>query len=68
MPVLDGNVKVTCENCGTSETKQKISRHKLRCSGGTLNCPNCPNLSTTKSRDDSNYHIGRKNTVFQELQ
>ena len=50
MPALDRNVKVTWENCGTSATKYHLSRHKSRCSGGTLYCTQCPNFST-KSRD-----------------
>ena len=56
MSALDRNVKVTCENCGTSVTKQHRSRHKSRCCGGTLYCTQCPNFST-KSRVDLNYHI-----------
>ena len=59
MPALDRNVEDTCGNCGTSVTKQQLSRHKLRCSGGTLYCPNCPNFST-KSRDHINYQIVKK--------
>ena len=62
MPALDRNVKVTCENCGTSVTKKNLSRHKSRCSGGALYCPKCPNFST-KSRDDLNYHIAKKHSV-----
>ena len=62
MPALDRNVKITCGNCGTSVTKQKLSRHKLRCSGGTLFCAKRPNFST-KSRDDLNYHIAKKHTT-----
>ena len=62
MPALDRNVKVTCGNCGTSVTKQKLSRHKSRCSGGTLYCGNCPNFST-KSRDDLKYHIAKKHAT-----
>ena len=64
MPALDRNVKVTCENCGTSVTKQQLFRHKSRCSGGTLYCQKCPNFST-KSRDVLNYHIAKK-TVQQD--
>ena len=56
---LDRNVKVTCENCGTSVTKYNLSRHKLRCSGGTLYCTQCHDFST-KSRDDINYHIAKQ--------
>ena len=59
MPALDRNVKVTCGSCGTSVTKQHLSQHKLRCSGGILQCPNCP-IFSTKSRDDLNYHIAKK--------
>ena len=62
MPALDRNVKVTWGSCGTSVTTQKLSRHKSRCSGGTLNCANCPNFST-KSRDDLNYHIAKKHAT-----
>ena len=61
MPALDRNVKVTCENCGTSVTKHKISRHKSRCSGGTFYCQKCPNFST-KSGNDSNYHFAKKHS------
>ena len=59
MPALDRNVKVTCRNCGTSVKKKHLSRHKLRCTGGTLYCPKSPNLST-ESGDDINYHIAKK--------
>ena len=62
MPVLDRNVKVTCGNCGTSVTKNQLSRHKSRCSGGTLYCPKCPNF-ITKSRDDLNYQIAKKHSA-----
>ena len=62
MPALDRNVKVTCENCGTSVTKMNLSRHKLRCSGGTLFCPKCPNFFT-KSGDDLNYHIAKQHSA-----
>ena len=62
MPALERNVKVTCGNCRTSVTKKNLSRHKLRCSGGTLYCANCPNFST-KSRDDLNYHIAKKHAT-----
>ena len=61
MPALDRNVKVTCENCGTSVTKINLSRHKSRCRGGTLYCLKCPNFST-KSRDDLNYHIAKQHS------
>ena len=62
MPALDRNVEVTCWNCGTSVTNNQLSRHKSRCSGGTLYCPKCPNFFT-KSRDDSNYHIATKHSA-----
>ena len=62
MAALDPNAKVICGNCGTSETKHKISRHKARCSGGTLYCPKYSNFST-KTRDDLNYHIAKKHSV-----
>ena len=62
MPALDRNVKVTCENCGTSVTKYHLSRHKSRCSRGALYCTQCPNFST-KSRDDLNYHIAKQHSA-----
>ena len=62
MAALDQNVKVTCENCGSSVTKNQLSRHKSRCSGGKLYCPKCPNFFT-KSRDDLSYHIAQKHSA-----
>ena len=62
MLALDRNVKVTCEDCGTSVTKKHLSRHKSSCSGGTLYCPKCPNFFT-KSRDDLNYHIAKQHSA-----
>ena len=59
MPASDRNVKVPCENCGTSVTKYHLSRHKSRCSGGALYCTRGPNFPT-KSRDDLNYHIAKQ--------
>ena len=61
MPALDRSVKVTCGNCGTSVTKNHLSRHKSRCSGGTMYCPKCPN-SSTKLRDNLNHHIAKKHS------
>ena len=62
MPALDRNVKYSCENCGTLVTKKNPTRHKSRCSDGTLFCPKCPNFST-KSRDDLNYHIAKHHSA-----
>ena len=62
MPALDRNVKVTCENCGTSVTKKHLSRHKLSCNGGLWSCQKCPNFFTN-SRDDMNYHIAKKHAT-----
>ena len=62
MPALDRNVKVTCENCGTSVTKYHLSRHKSRCSRGALYCTQCTNFST-KSRDDLYYHIAKQHSA-----
>ena len=62
MPALDRNVKHSSENCGTLVTKKTLSRHKSRCSGGTLYCPKCPNFST-KSRDDLIYHIAKQHSA-----
>ena len=61
MPALDRNVKATCGNCGTSVTKNQLSRHKSCCSGGTLYCAKCPNFCT-KSGDGINYHIVQKHS------
>ena len=62
MPALDRNDKVTCGNCGTSVTKQHLSRHKKRCSAGTLYGSKCPNFSTL-SLDDLNYHIVKQHSA-----
>ena len=59
---MDRNVKFSCENCGTLVRKKNLSRHNSRCSDGTLYCPKCPNFST-KSRDDSNYHIAKQHSA-----
>ena len=59
MPALNRNDIFTVGICGTSVRKPHLSRHKSRCSGGTLYCSKCPNFST-KSRDDLNYHIAKK--------
>ena len=62
MPSLNRNAKVTYENCGTQTTKLKLTRHKKRCSVGTLYCTQCPNFST-KSQSDLNYHIAKKHSA-----
>ena len=62
MPALDRNVKYSCENCGTLVTKKNLSRHKSRCSDGTLYCPKCTNFST-KSRDDLIYLFAKQHSV-----
>ena len=62
MPALDRTVNVTCGKCGTSVTKQKLSRRKSRCSVGTLCCPKSPNFST-KLGVDLNYHIAKKQSA-----
>ena len=59
---MDRNDKVTCGNCGTSVTKINLSRHKKRCSAGTLYCSQCPNFSTL-SQDDLNYHFAKQHSV-----
>ena len=59
MPSLIRKGKVSCEHCGTQVTTNKIVRHKMRCSAGTLYCIQCPNFST-KSQSDLNYHIAKK--------
>ena len=62
MPALYRNVRVTCGDCETSGTKYNLSRHKSRCSGGTMYCTQCPNFFA-KSRDDSNYHIAKQHSA-----
>ena len=62
MPALDRNIKVTFGNCGTQVKKINLSRHKKRCSAGTLYCTQCRNLSTL-SRDDLNYHIDKQHSA-----
>ena len=42
--------------------KQKLSRHKSNCSGGTLYCANFLNFFT-KSRDDLNYDFAKKHAT-----
>ena len=62
MPALDQNVNVTCGICGILVTNKNLSRHKSRCSGGTLLCTQCPNFST-KSQNDLNYHTAKKHSA-----
>ena len=62
MPALERNVQVTCGNCGNSVTKYNLSRHKKRCSAGTLYSTQCPNFSTL-SQDDLNYHIAKQHSA-----
>ena len=62
MAALDRNVKVTCGNCGSSVTKQKLSRNKSWCSVGALYCSKCPSFST-KSRNDLDYYIAKKHAT-----
>ena len=62
MPSLIRKQKVTCEMCGTQTTRNKIVRHKKRCSTGTLFCTQGPNFST-KSQNDLNYHIAKKHSA-----
>ena len=59
MPALDRNEKLACDNCGTQVSKNNLTRHKKRCSAGTLYCSQCPNFSA-KSQNDFNYHIAKQ--------
>ena len=61
MPSLNRNEKITCEDCGTQFRKADSSRHKKRCTAGTLYCKQCPNFST-KSKADLNFHIAKKHS------
>ena len=62
MPLLIRKEKITCEKCGTLVTRNKIVRHRKRCSAGTLYCTQCPNFSTL-SQDDLNYHIAKQHSA-----
>ena len=62
MPSLNRNEKVTCEKCGTQTRRLNLTRHKKRCSVGTLYCTQCPNFST-KSQNDSTYIIAKKHSA-----
>ena len=59
---LNGNEKVTCENCGTQTTKLNLARQKKRCSAGTWYSTHCP-IFSTKSQNDLNYHIAKKHST-----
>ena len=59
MPSLIRKVKITCDNCGTQTTKLNLSRHKMRCSAGTLSCTQNPKFYT-KSQNDLSNHIAKK--------
>ena len=60
------HIEVTRGNCGISLTKQNLSRHKLRCSGGTLYRSKCPEVSFN-SRVDLNYHIAKKHSAAPKI-
>ena len=62
MPSLIRKEKYTCETCGTQTTRNNTVRHKKSCSACTLFCTQCPNFST-KSQDDSKYHIAKKHSA-----
>ena len=62
MPSLNRNDKVTCEKCGTRNTKLNLARHKKSCSVGALYCTQCPNFST-KSQINLNYHIAKTHSA-----
>ena len=62
MPAWGRSFKIVCEKCGTSVTKEHLSRYKSRCSGGSSYCPKCPNFHT-KSGHDLYYHIARKDSA-----
>ena len=62
MPSLNRNEKVTCENCGIQNAKPNFARHKKRCSGGTLYCTQCPNISTL-FQGDLNYQFVKQHSA-----
>ena len=62
MPSLIRKEKVSCEHCGTHVTRINMSRHKRRCSVGTLYCTQCPRFSTL-SQDDLSSHVAKKHSV-----
>ena len=62
MPSLNRNQKVTCDNCGTQNTKLNLARHEKNCSACILFCTQCPNFST-KFQNDLNYRIAKKHSA-----
>ena len=62
LPSVIRKENVTCENCGTQNTRNNFVRHKKRCSVGTLYCTRCPNFST-KSQNDLKYQIAKKHST-----
>ena len=62
MPSINRNENVTCSYCGTSVSKQNLSRHKKSCTRGTKTCPHCPNFYY-KTQKDLNHHIATKHAV-----
>ena len=62
MPSFVWKDKVACEHCGTQVTRINLSRHKKRCSAGTLYCTQCTNYSTL-SQDALKYHVAKKHSV-----
>ena len=62
MPSLIRKEKVAYEHCVTQVTRINVSRHKTKCSIGTIYCTQCPNFSTL-SKEYLNYHVGKKHSV-----
>ena len=62
MPSLNRHEKITCEKCGTQNTKLNLARHKKSFSAGTLYCIQCPDFST-KSQNDLIYNIAKNHSA-----
>ena len=54
--------KVTCEKCGTQNTKLSLARHMKSCSAGTLYSTHYPSFCTN-SQNDLNYHFAKKHSI-----
>ena len=54
--------KISCEHSGTQVTRANLSRHRRRCSSGTLYCTQRPNF-TTLSQDDLKHRVAKKHSV-----
>ena len=61
IPSLTQKNWIKFDSCCSQTTRNKIVRHKKRCSTGSLTCHSCNNFST-KSRAENIYHIDKKHS------